>query len=253
MKAWYLVLSLVSGVPVAAAAQTSSEDVRAAELACQLAGLCGELAQQEADRDKQEIEGVETRGLPSIGALKAASKGAPSARPKTSSSRSTASQISEASRARATRTARRNIPAASVGRAPPLARTPVAALGSTAADIPESLARRAPLFITFDVNSARLTKESVTEVKSFAKALANIQASGMDKRYRIEGHTDSTGNADFNRKLSLDRAEAVREALIAEGVEASRIEVAGYGPDQPIEGYDNTDPVNRRVEAVEIK
>jgi OmpA-OmpF porin, OOP family len=254
MKAWYLVLPIAVALPAAAAAQTSSaEDARAAELACQLAGLCGELADEEANRDKQEIEGIEARGLPSMGALMAASKGASGARPQGTVTRATAPRVSESPKAQVTRTARRSIPAASAGRAAPVSRAPVAALGATAADVPESLARRAPLFITFDLNSARLTKESASEVKSFAKALADIQASGMDKRYRIEGHTDSTGDPDFNRKLSQERAAAVRAALLAAGVDAARIEVVGYGADQPIEGFDKANPINRRVEAVEIK
>ena len=253
MKAWYLVLPIAAALPATAVAQTSTaEDARAAELACQLADLCGDLAIEEANRDKQEIEGVDARGLPSMGALMAASKGASGSRPAVAS-RSTSPRASESPKAQVTRTARRSIPSGNVGRAAPVAKAPVAKLGSTAADVPESLARRAPLFITFDLNSARLTKESATEVRSFAKALADIQASGMDKRYRIEGHTDSTGDSDLNRKLSQERAASVRTALLAAGVDPSRIEVIGYGADQPIEGYDKANPINRRVEAVEIK
>ncbi|MGN3975570.1 OmpA family protein [Tsuneonella sp. SYSU-LHT278] len=255
MKSWYLVLPIAALLPAAAVAQTSAaEDARAAELACELAGLCGELAAEEAGRDKEEIVDVETRGLLSIGALKAASKGSTASRSQSTTPRAAApARVSEAPRAQATRTASRSIRSAGAGRAAPVSKDPVAALGSTAADVPASLARRAPLFITFDINSARLTKESASEVKSFAKALADIAASGMDKRYRIEGHTDSTGDADFNRKLSQERAASVRAALLAAGVDPSRIEVVGYGADQPIEGYDKTNPVNRRVEAVEIK
>lgn len=121
-----------------------------------------------------------------------------------------------------------------------------------AVDVPESLARRAPLFVTFALNSAKLTPESASEVRSFAKALATISAAGLDKRYRIEGHTDASGDPNLNRKLSEERAAAVRMALIAAGVDGSRVEVAGYGSDRPIEGLVSTNPLNRRVEAVEI-
>ena len=70
---------------------------------------------------------------------------------------------------------------------------------------------------------------------------------------RIEGHTDASGNEAVNKTLSEQRAAAVREALLAAGVDGTRIEVAGFGSDQPIEGYDKGNPINRRVEAVEIQ
>lgn len=253
MKTWFVVLPIAFAAPVAATAQTSAEDARAADLACQLAGLCGDLALEEADREKEGIEGVDSRGLPSLGKLMAASK-ASGSRPQATTSRSAAPAASAPAKAQVTRSrtiSRQAAPAA--GRAAPIAKARVAAPGSEAADVPASLARRAPLFITFGLNSAKLTKESAAEVKSFAKALANISASGMDKRYRIEGHTDATGDATFNRKLSEERAAAVREALLAAGVDGSRIEVAGFGSDQPIEGIDKANPINRRVEAVEIE
>jgi outer membrane protein OmpA-like peptidoglycan-associated protein len=233
-------------LPAAAGAQApESEDARAAELACQLAGLCGDVAQAEADRDKEVIAGVETRGLPSMGALMAAGKGASGSRP---ASRVPSPRAEAPERAQAVRTAKRSIPA-SVGRRAPVVRS----AASSAADVPESLARRAPLFITFGLNSAKLTAESASEVRSFAKALKAVADSGQDKRYRIEGHTDSSGNEAINHTLSEQRAAAVREALLAAGVDGSRIEVAGFGSDQPIEGYDKGNPINRRVEAVEIQ
>lgn len=248
MKAWLAVLPIAIAMPVAAWAQTpAAEDARAADLACQLAGLCGDEAQAETDRDKEVIEGVETRGLPSMGALMAAGKGASSSRPSVASRIPTARPDTQV-RAQVTRTARRSIPA-SVGRRAPAVGGP----NVSAADVPDALARRAPLFITFGLNSTKLTPESATEVKSFAKAIKAIAESGKDKRFRVEGHTDASGNEAFNRSLSEQRAAAVREALLAAGVDPSRIEVAGLGSDQPIEGYDKGNPINRRVEAVEIQ
>ncbi|ANY19395.1 Outer membrane porin F precursor [Tsuneonella dongtanensis] len=251
MKAWFLVLPIAVATPMAAYAQSvDAEDARAADLACQLAGLCGDLAQEEADREKQGIEDVETRALLSIGALRAASKGktsAPSAAPAPRSAAKAAS--ASPAKAEVVRTAKRNTARRVVAAAPVSGR----AVSGAAADVPESLARRAPLFITFGLNSAKLTKESAVEVASFAKALAKISASGINTRYRIEGHTDASGDAAFNRKLSEDRAAAVRAALLAQGVEGNRIEVAGYGSDQPVDGLDKANPINRRVEAVEIK
>jgi outer membrane protein OmpA-like peptidoglycan-associated protein len=66
----------------------------------------------------------------------------------------------------------------------------------------------------------------------------------------IEGHTDSAGKAEANRKLSQRRAEAVRDYLIKKGVAAERLVAQGFGPDRPI--ADNKTAkgraANRRVE-----
>ena len=67
----------------------------------------------------------------------------------------------------------------------------------------------------------------------------------------ISGHTDSTGDANYNEKLSQRRADAVKEAIIQEGVEAERLQSKGYGETRPI--ADNATKEgraqNRRVEA----
>ncbi len=54
-------------------------------------------------------------------------------------------------------------------------------------------------------------------------------------KLRIEGHTDIRGNRTLNTKLSQSRANAVREYLVGHGIDASRLEAKGFGPDQPIE------------------
>jgi outer membrane protein OmpA-like peptidoglycan-associated protein len=71
-------------------------------------------------------------------------------------------------------------------------------------------------------------------------------------RMVIEGHTDNRGNADANRKLSLARAEAVKGYLVKKGVESSRLEAKGFGPDQPIASNktDKGRAANRRVEFI---
>jgi len=72
------------------------------------------------------------------------------------------------------------------------------------------------------------------------------------KKVLIEGHTDSVGSANLNQVLSQKRAEAVRDALVQEGVDASRLTAVGIGKDRPI--ADNTTAEgrarNRRVEIV---
>lgn len=53
-------------------------------------------------------------------------------------------------------------------------------------------------------------------------------------KLNVQGHTDSQGDADMNRALSLSRANAVRDALAARGIESSRMQAVGYGESQPI-------------------
>jgi OOP family OmpA-OmpF porin len=73
-------------------------------------------------------------------------------------------------------------------------------------------------------------------------------------RLRIGGHTDSRGPRDYNVKLSRDRAESVRRFLIERGVEPSRLEAQGYGPDQPIDTNETAAgrQKNRRTEFISI-
>lgn len=64
--------------------------------------------------------------------------------------------------------------------------------------------------------------------------LVQFVQSSPDKPVLIEGYTDSSGSADRNKVLSRQRAESVRDALVAAGVKASRIQVAGHGEASPV-------------------
>ncbi len=87
--------------------------------------------------------------------------------------------------------------------------------------------------------------------ESIAK-FAGVVASYPGLRFNVEGHTDSTGSVATNNALSLQRAITVRDYLIAQGVAASTIDVAGLGSSMPI--ADNAlaegRARNRRVEIV---
>ena len=71
-----------------------------------------------------------------------------------------------------------------------------------------------------------------------------------DLKIEISGHTDGRGKGDFNRELSQQRAEKVREYLLGKGIEANRIVAVGYGMDRPIASNrsESGRSKNRRIE-----
>lgn len=68
----------------------------------------------------------------------------------------------------------------------------------------------------------------------------------------IEGHTDSLGNPDKNKKLSLQRADTVMEYLVSRGIDPQRIETRGFGEEVPVASNTTNAgrAMNRRVEVV---
>lgn len=68
----------------------------------------------------------------------------------------------------------------------------------------------------------------------------------------IEGHTDSMGNSEINKRLSLQRADAVMEFLVSRGIQPSRIETRGFGEEVPVASNTTNAgrSLNRRVEVV---
>ena len=82
--------------------------------------------------------------------------------------------------------------------------------------------------------------------------LAEVLKDKPEQTVIVEGHTDSVGSREYNMLLSERRAEAVREFLVEQGVEAERISVEGLGPDFPI--AENSDEAgrqrNRRVDVI---
>ncbi|MFH1810099.1 MAG: OmpA family protein [Pseudomonadota bacterium] len=69
-------------------------------------------------------------------------------------------------------------------------------------------------------------------------------------KVRVEGHTDNKGKADFNKKLSQQRAEAVRTYLVGRGIDEARLDAVGFGMEKPIDTNDTNAgrAKNRRVE-----
>jgi OOP family OmpA-OmpF porin len=107
---------------------------------------------------------------------------------------------------------------------------------------------RIALSIHFDTGKATIKPESqkiVAEIAALLKGNPGLQVS-------IEGHTDNTGTPEGNKTLSDERAKAVVAAVVAQGVEASRLAAVGWGQDKPIadNATDEGRAKNRRVEVV---
>lgn len=101
--------------------------------------------------------------------------------------------------------------------------------------------------VYFDTGQATIKPVSFSlldEVAGVLKAHAEL------KRTEIEGHTDSQGDAELNRTLSQQRAEAVRDYLVKKGVDASRLGAKGFGAEKPVGSNETEDgrEANRRVE-----
>ena len=103
--------------------------------------------------------------------------------------------------------------------------------------------------IYFNTGSAQIKPESHGVIKEIASALKE----NPDVKIDIIGHTDNTGNAAANQKLSEQRAEAVKQYLNKTfGIDAGRITTSGKGSTQPLAGNTTSEgkAQNRRVEFV---
>jgi OOP family OmpA-OmpF porin len=84
-------------------------------------------------------------------------------------------------------------------------------------------------------NSGKATfKTGDKETPARLDAIKEILKNYPNAKFSIEGHTDSTGSAKVNQKLSEDRAAAVMNALIERGVSADNLEAKGFGASQPV-------------------
>lgn len=88
--------------------------------------------------------------------------------------------------------------------------------------------------------------------RSSLEEVVDLLQTEPDKKIRVEGHTDSRGDAAANLQLSEQRANAVREALISLGVASDRITALGMGENFPISSNEDEDgrARNRRVDVI---
>jgi outer membrane protein OmpA-like peptidoglycan-associated protein len=104
----------------------------------------------------------------------------------------------------------------------------------------------ADLRLNFQRGSAELTPDGEANARNFALALKDPRLSGQD--FLIIGHTDATGSAEVNLRLSEARAEAVKAFLVSQGIAADRLQAKGVGSQDLAVPSDPRAGANRRVE-----
>ncbi len=102
--------------------------------------------------------------------------------------------------------------------------------------------------VRFETGKPEITQRSETVLKTVAEALL----SRPEVRGEVSGHTDNTGSATANQRLSQKRAEAVRQYLIDQGVAGDRLTAVGYGESKPI-ASNETEAGRARNRRVEFK
>jgi outer membrane protein OmpA-like peptidoglycan-associated protein len=111
---------------------------------------------------------------------------------------------------------------------PTAASKPRAAQGAAVAYLPPVQQRNVDLKLTFEVDSAELSPQSVSNLDQFMQALRDPKVSAY--RFQIAGYTDMTGSRAHNLVLSQQRAESAVAYLTTHGVASSRLVAKGFGP-----------------------
>jgi len=102
--------------------------------------------------------------------------------------------------------------------------------------------------VLFDTGKAQLKSGAERKLDQLAQFLKDHP----DRRVEIDGFTDSVGSDSFNEQLSLNRAGSVKDALMARGIDASRVTTEGFGKEYPVATNNDASgrQLNRRVEVV---
>jgi peptidoglycan-associated lipoprotein len=116
--------------------------------------------------------------------------------------------------------------------------------GGNGASAPAGIAR----LVYFDFDSAEIRPEFVAVIAAHAHAIA----ANASIRVRLEGHTDERGSPEYNIGLGERRAQAVRRALLLQGVAEAQLATVSFGEERPaVTGQTEADwAKNRRVEFV---
>jgi outer membrane protein OmpA-like peptidoglycan-associated protein len=107
------------------------------------------------------------------------------------------------------------------------------------------------LEIQFDYNSAAISKSSTQAVQELGKALSNPNLKGST--FVVAGHTDGIGGDSFNQDLSERRADTIKRYLVDQyGLTGSDLVTVGYGKTKLKDSANPADPINRRVQVVNM-
>ncbi|NIA00112.1 OmpA family protein [Massilia sp. CCM 8734] len=106
------------------------------------------------------------------------------------------------------------------------------------------------LYINFDTDKAAIRPDGKPAVDEIAALLKKETALHLS----VEGHTDNVGDKARNKTLSRERAQAVVQALVSDGIDGTRLSSAGHGSDKPLtnNNSDESRAKNRRVELVKV-
>jgi outer membrane protein OmpA-like peptidoglycan-associated protein len=108
------------------------------------------------------------------------------------------------------------------------------------------------LEIQFDYNSAEISKTSTQAVQELGKALSDPSLKGST--FVVAGHTDAIGGDVFNQDLSERRADTIKRYLVQNyGIAGRDLVTVGYGKTRLKDAQDPTDPINRRVQVVNLE
>jgi outer membrane protein OmpA-like peptidoglycan-associated protein len=107
------------------------------------------------------------------------------------------------------------------------------------------------LDIQFDYNSAEISQGSMSSVQELGKALSNSSLKGST--FVVAGHTDAIGGENYNQDLSERRADTIKRYLTEKyGINGANLVTVGYGKTRPKDPNAPMDPVNRRVQVVNM-
>jgi outer membrane protein OmpA-like peptidoglycan-associated protein len=107
------------------------------------------------------------------------------------------------------------------------------------------------LNIQFEYNSAEISKSSMPSVQELGKALSDASLKGST--IMVAGHTDAKGSDTYNQDLSERRADTIKRYLTEKfGINGSNLVAVGYGKTKLKDPNAPMDPINRRVQVVNL-
>jgi len=107
------------------------------------------------------------------------------------------------------------------------------------------------LDIQFDYNSAEISTTSMPSVQALGMALSDANLKGST--FVVAGHTDAIGSEAYNQDLSERRADSIKRYLTEKyGINGTDLVTVGYGKTKPKDPNAPLDPVNRRVQVVNM-